>query len=139
MRRVSPTGTVSVLNLEWSVPHPQPDRGVWVTIEFTRAGAWLSIYDAAPDADDRTCLATYPFPLKEAVQPRPVSQPTPDQERIPSDQAAARLTPGNLILSHWRLLPPANLTSLPQALPHLMARAIRSTLKATAHFISTMF
>jgi hypothetical protein len=139
MRRVSPTGTVAVLNLEWSVPRPQPDRGVWVTIEFTCAGAWLSIYDAAPDAHDRTCLATYPFPLREAVQPRPGSQPTPDQERIPSGQADAMLTPGNLILSHWQLLPPANLTSLPQALPHLMARAIRSTVKATAHFISTMF
>lgn len=139
MRRVSPTGMVSVLNLEWSVPRPQPDQGVWVTIEFTRAGATLSIYDTAPDADDRTCLATYPFPLKEAVQPRPVSQPTSDAQSIPSGQAAAMLTPGNLILSHWRLLPPANLTSLPQALPHLMVQAIRSTVKATAHIISTMF
>ena len=139
MRRVSPTGMVSVLNLEWSVPRPQPDQGVWVTIEFTRAGARLSIYDTAPDADDRTCLATYPFPLKEAVQPRPVSQPIPDQERIPSGEVTSMLTPGNLTVSHWRLLTPAYLISLPQGLPNLMAQAIRSTVKATAHVISTMF
>jgi hypothetical protein len=138
MRRVSPTGTVSVLNLEWAVPTPKPDQGVWVTIEFTLAGARLSIYDTAPDADDRTCLATYPFPLKEPVQPRPVIQPTPDQVSTPSGEAAA-LTFGNLSLSYWRLLTPGNPTSLPQLLPNPVAKAIRSTVKATAHLISTMF
>jgi hypothetical protein len=138
MRRVSPTGTVSVLNLEWVVPQPKPDQGVWVTIEFTLAGATLRIYDAAPDAHDRTCLATYPFPLKEAVQPRPVSQPTSDKASMSPGQAVT-LTPRNLVLSHWRLLTPVNLTSLSQSLPNLMAGAIRSTVKATTHFISTMF
>jgi hypothetical protein len=109
-----------------------------VTIEFTLAGATLRIYDAAPDAHDRTCLATYPFPLKEAVQPRPVSQPTSDKASMSPDQAAT-LIPGNLVLSHWRLLTPVNLTSLSQSLPNLMAGSIRSTVKATTHFISTMF
>jgi hypothetical protein len=71
IRRVSPAGTVSVLNLVWSVPEPDPTKGVWVTLEFTLTGATLQIFDAAPDASQRTCLATYPFPLTEKVQPKP--------------------------------------------------------------------
>lgn len=69
MRRVNPDHTVSVLNLTWSVPDAKPDRGVWVTLELNTCGATLRIYDAAPDALQRTCLVEHPFPLKEAVQP----------------------------------------------------------------------
>jgi hypothetical protein len=83
IRRVEAEGTVSVLNVNWSVPQPDPDKGVWVTIEFQPAGATLSIYDAAPDVRDRTCLATYPFPLSEPVLPRQ------------QNQTAASQTPGS--------------------------------------------
>ncbi len=70
MRRVSAEGTVSVLNLEWSVPDPDPLKGVWVTIQFTLTEATLRIYDAAPDVDTRVCLATYPFPISETIHHR---------------------------------------------------------------------
>lgn len=69
MRRVNPDHTVSVLNLTWSAPDAKPDRGVWVTLQLNTSGATLQIYDAAPDALQRTCLVEHPFPLKEPVQP----------------------------------------------------------------------
>lgn len=69
MRRVNPDHTVSVLNLTWSLPDAKLDRGVWVTLELNTSGATLRIYDAAPDALQRTCLVEHPFPLQEAVQP----------------------------------------------------------------------
>lgn len=71
IRRVQANGTVRVLNADWVVPHPDPTRGVWVTIHFRPIGALLSIYDAAPDVDDRKRLATHAFPLKEVVLARP--------------------------------------------------------------------
>ncbi len=76
LRQVSPAGTVKVLNLQWTVPEPDVTKGVWVTIDFKVAGATLRIYDAAPDAVRRTCLAVYPFPLKEEVIPRPAKATT---------------------------------------------------------------
>jgi transposase InsO family protein len=69
MRRVRADGTISVLNVDWLVPDAIPDTGVWATIEFQCEGATLSIYDTAPDSSERTCLASYPFPLSEEVQP----------------------------------------------------------------------
>jgi transposase InsO family protein len=70
MRRVTPDGTVRVLNTNWTVPQFDPTKGVWVTIEFKTKGATLSIFDEAPDVQQRRCLATYPFPLKESVLPK---------------------------------------------------------------------
>jgi transposase len=69
MRRVNPQGQVRVLNVDWTVPRFDPLKGVWVTIEFRTTGARLSIFDAAPDALQRDCLATYAFPLNESVLP----------------------------------------------------------------------
>jgi hypothetical protein len=68
MRRVSVEQTVSVLNITWDVPDAQPDQGVWVTLELHLDGATLRVYDLAPDAIGRRCLAEHPFPLKEDVQ-----------------------------------------------------------------------
>jgi transposase len=70
MRRVSQEGTVKVCNIEWQVPQPENAPTVWVTLEFTVTGAALCIYDTAPDAEQRTCLAVYDFPLNEPVLPR---------------------------------------------------------------------
>jgi transposase len=71
MRRVSDAGTVSVLNLEWAVPHdPDPPKAVWVTLQFALTGATLRIYDAAPDVDARVCLVAYPFPVSETIHPK---------------------------------------------------------------------
>jgi transposase len=69
MRKVSTQQTVSLLNLDWDVLKAKPDQGVWATLRITLQGATLHIYDAAPDAPRRTCLAKYPFPLKEQVRP----------------------------------------------------------------------
>jgi transposase len=70
MRRVGQEGTVKVCNIEWQVPEPEDTPTVWVTLEFAVTGAVLSIYDAAPDAQQRVRLAAYDFPLKEPVLPR---------------------------------------------------------------------
>jgi transposase len=69
MRQVEPTRQISLLNLTWAVPQAQPGQGVWATLEVSLRSAKLRIYDAAPDAPQRTCLAEHPFPLPEPVQP----------------------------------------------------------------------
>ena len=69
LRRVNKVGKVRILNLDWEVPLAQPDQGVWATLKLTFQGATLRIFDAAPDASERTDLAEYIFPLKEEVQP----------------------------------------------------------------------
>ena len=40
---------------------------VWGTLHIRLNGAKLCIYDAAPDALKKRCLAVHPFPLKEPV------------------------------------------------------------------------
>jgi transposase-like protein len=68
IRRVSTDQTVSILYKNWAVPKAKPDQGVWATLEFfVPQRAQLRIYDAAPDAPQRTCLVEYPFPLQEPV------------------------------------------------------------------------
>lgn len=69
IRAVSQERQIMVLNMQWPVPSAKPDQGVWATLQFSLRGARLRIYDAAPDAQRRTCLAEHPFPLKEPVQP----------------------------------------------------------------------
>lgn len=69
IRKVRSDQTVSVLNLDWHVPKAKVNQGTWATLQITRQGAKLRIYDAAPDALKRTCLAEHLFPLKEPVQP----------------------------------------------------------------------
>lgn len=69
MRLVSAEKTISVLNLTWDVPEAELDQGVWATLELRITGATLQVYDQAPDACERRCLAEHPFPLKEEVHP----------------------------------------------------------------------
>jgi transposase InsO family protein len=71
IRRVEADGTISVLNVRWTVPNSSPNKGVWVTLALRTRGATLKIYTAAPDVPDRQCLATYLFPLQEPVLSRP--------------------------------------------------------------------
>ena len=90
-----------MLNLDWEVPLSQPDRGVWVTLQFTSQGARLRTYDAAPDVNERTCLAEHPFPLKEEVQPladefqRPVAVALPSLFHSVIDFAVNHFLRGN--------------------------------------------
>jgi hypothetical protein len=69
MRLVNQERKISLLNLNWEVAKAEPDQGVWATLEITLHGASLRVYDAAPDAPQRHCLAEHPFPLSEPVQP----------------------------------------------------------------------
>lgn len=80
LRRVRPDSTVSVLNVAWQVPNPPLDKGVWVTIGLRCKGPTLAIYDTAPDVAQRTCLATYDFPLSEPVQPHALHHATDSVE-----------------------------------------------------------
>jgi transposase len=100
MRRVQAEGTVSVLNETWPVPDPDQHQAVWVTLEVQASGLTLSIFDAAPDAAQRTCLAAYPFPVSETVLPRPTlplihtwpltqPQPAPTPPTISTPQPAS--------------------------------------------------
>jgi transposase InsO family protein len=97
IRRVSSQETLSVLNVDWDVPDPDPDKGVWVTVEFRTRGASLSIYDAAPDVNDRNCLATYPFPVQEEILPFQ-QVPQPELQATTSGDADSEQTPTPLLL-----------------------------------------
>ena len=69
IRRVDQDHQVMILNLHWDVPAAKPNQGVWATLQFTKHGASLRIYDQAPDAKSRSCLAEHVFSLKEEVVP----------------------------------------------------------------------
>ena len=69
IRQVNEQKKVTILNVDWDVPLAHPGQGVWATLEITLRDAKLRIYDAAPDAAKRTCLAIHPFQIKESVQP----------------------------------------------------------------------
>jgi transposase len=122
IRRVQSAGTVSVLNANWSVPKPDPDQGVWVTIEFQPAAATLTIYDAAPDVIERICLATYPFPLSEPVlshqQNQTASSQTPSLPQPPllhpepePGSLLTRISTSPILMSKHLLRMPLSLTT----------------------------
>ena len=69
IRAVDQQRHVLILNKSWSAGLGLPDQGVWVTLFLTPQGATLRIYDAAPDAPKRRCLAVHPFALQEPVVP----------------------------------------------------------------------
>ncbi|MCC6601956.1 MAG: transposase [Anaerolineae bacterium] len=136
IRRVQPDRSVRVLNVNWLVPHREPDQGVWVTLEFQVSGATLSIFDAAPDATDRICLVVYPFPLNEPVVPPPQKsvhlekQPTPVEASQPKLPAA------------WPPLSPVQrptLVSSSQRLVQVGERLFLSTVYHTARLTRRVF
>jgi transposase InsO family protein len=109
IRQVLADNTVSVLNVRWAVPNPEPLHGVWVTIELRSAGATLAIYDAAPDVRTRRCLATYPFPIKEPILPRTataIGRPGPEAPRtqLTLAPATAARPPGPVMLVLYAVL-----------------------------------
>lgn len=92
IRRVRSDGMVSVLNVDWAVPQPDPQTGVWVTLELQPAGATLTIYDAAPDVPTRRRLAHYPFPVEEPILPRTAA--------VSGRPAPAAVVPATMPTSH---------------------------------------
>lgn len=69
LRAVDNHRQVRILNKTWSAGLGLPGQGVWATLFLTPQEATLRIYDAAPDALKRQCLATHSFPLNEPVVP----------------------------------------------------------------------
>ncbi|MGA7272818.1 MAG: helix-turn-helix domain-containing protein [Acidimicrobiia bacterium] len=69
LRAVNEKHSVPILNQIWSAGLGQPGQGVWATLSIQLSGATLRIYDAAPDAPKRCCLAEHPFLLNEPVMP----------------------------------------------------------------------
>jgi len=125
IRRVQPDGTVSVLNVSWSVPAFEPLKGLWVTLDLQPAGSTLTLYDAGPDVPQRHRLGSYPFPVKEAVLPRPtklapLSQPVESNQTLLAPTGVS--VPASLAL--WRWL-------LPQPLSHAIAHSSRRLILAT--------
>jgi transposase InsO family protein len=110
IRRVQDNGTVSVLNVDWAVPNPDPQKGVWVTIDLQATGTTLSIYNAAPDVTDRTCMVSHTFPLSEKVLPKQsVSAATVESgvaalDRQP-DRSVLSNIPLAIYLALWRWIP----------------------------------
>jgi transposase InsO family protein len=147
MRRVSPQGTIRVLNVDWSVPRFDPLKGVWVTIEFRTSGALLSIFDATPDTLERVCLATYSFPLKESVLPLthiPESLVEKDKVALPKEAIG-----GQPIVDRKPLATTSELSILPPLKPingNLLKRSSRLalttlqfTVRLTREAFSTMY
>ena len=87
LRAVDHKSNVLILNKVWAAGLGAPDQGVWATLTLKPGNATLRIYDAAPDAQKRRCLAEHPFPLKEPVMPL-LSQFDPEQARLPWWQTA---------------------------------------------------
>jgi len=71
IRKVDEEGKVKVLNQEWAVPEAAVGQGVWVTLTLSPQGAYLEVFDAAPDAPKQRRLVRHPFPVKEPIQPQP--------------------------------------------------------------------
>jgi transposase len=159
IRRVSPQGQVRVLNVDWNVPRFDPLQGVWVTIEFRTTGALLSIFDAAPDARQRDCLATYAFPLNEPVLPLTNTADTTTETETPSvqclqSQQTAELTqttitefsetdPASSTLGQVSTLPPLTLipwnNNLFRRSSRLTGAILQHAARLTRQVVSTMY
>lgn len=138
MRHINPDSTVHVLNADWSVPHFEVNKGVWVTVEFQVTGATLSIFDAAPDATNRNCLAEHPFPLNEPVLPH--SHEATDEAASVGYKAQQPKTASTLPLL---VLPDSERVSSRQRVARTGKRWISATVSRTArltrHLFHTMY
>jgi len=136
MRRVSPEGTVRVLNVDWTVPQFDLTKGVWVTVEFKMTGATLSIFDEAPDSQDRQCLAIYPFPLNESVLPREVDTDScvETMASLPISQQELTLLP-----KPWPPEPMSPLQQVTTIGEWLVLSSISRTARLARHVLFTMY
>jgi len=133
MRRVSAEGKVRVLNDEWSVPNPDPEKGVWVTIEFLTTGATLRIFDKAPDNSDRRCLASYPVPVKEPILSR-IDEP------IKADQDLSQLEIKKIQIDHHQALRRSQQhTRVASVRDRIISSAINRTARLTNRIFHTMY
>jgi transposase len=97
MRLVSHDRKVSLLNLTWNVPAAEPYQGIWVTLAFSRRGATLRVFDAAPDATRRSCLARFRFPVHEPILPlRPEFLVQEQHDVLMADSVVKVLSPNTM-------------------------------------------
>jgi hypothetical protein len=139
IRRVSETGTVRVLNVDWQVSPFDPTQGVWVTLELRTEGATLSIFDAAPDAETRDCLTIYPFSLKETVQPHPATKNASPAEAVQEESSlvAVKTLP---VLPTREIIVGSRLNrQSPVSGRSLLLAAARTTRRLTQRLFFTMF
>jgi transposase InsO family protein len=134
MRCVTPEGTVRVLNVNWTVPNFDPTKGVWVTVEFKTKGATLSIYDEAPDVQQRRCLATYSFPLNESVLPKEADHPICD--KATSEQP---IQEASLLSDQSRSESPSPLHQIAEVGGWLLFSSISRTARLAQRVIFTMY
>jgi hypothetical protein len=133
MRRVTAEGKVRVLNDEWIVPNPDTEKGVWVTIEFLTTGATLRIFDAAPDRQDRRCLASYPFPINEPILPK-------GDKSIVADQALSQLAIQQIRKDHHEALRHSQQRTMAATVSgRLISSAINRTARLTNRIFHTMY
>ena len=137
LRQVTSEGAVRVLNANWIVPQFDPAKGVWVTLEFKTEGAFLSIYDTAPDAPNRRCLAAYPFPLKEPVLPEtaaePVYETTSEQQLLSLTQEAC--SPTEQLMPK----PMSSLLDIAKVGEWMLFSSVTRTARLARHMIFTMY
>ena len=136
MRRVSPEGTVRVLNVDWTVPQFDLMKGVWVTVEFKIEGATLSIFDEAPDIQHRQCLAIYPFPINEPVLSRETDANACDEtiELLPVSEQEP-----NILAKPSSPEPMSSLQQMTTIGGWLVLSSISRTARLARHVIFTMY
>jgi hypothetical protein len=135
IRRIDPDGTVKVLNSTWAVPKPDFQKGVWVTIEFKQTGATLSIYDAAPDVQERHCLVAYPFPVTEPILP--YSAQNTKKLILGSAHGTTETSTGTNQSTLKLLLPPAK--PLPSGTEHFWGALVTSVVRLAHRLVNTMY
>jgi transposase InsO family protein len=130
LRQVSAARTVKILNHDWEVPAAELEQGVWATLEITSQGATLTIYNAAPDQQQRTCLARHTFPLTEPVCTREaVLAQTTDPTPLPVMETLEPHSPTTAVTLATPLQRCALLPQPPAVLPLAWVVFIVSTLR----------
>jgi transposase len=136
IRQVTADKTIRILNVDWAVS-AQPATAVWATLSLHPSGAWLRIYDAAPDSKTRRYLESHPFPLNEpVVQPaRPLrtkvaqlqTQPSLASESVMPVQMepVAADTCFSLPLQDKRSIPSTTTLSRPSSLRSFVRTSLR--------------
>jgi transposase InsO family protein len=137
MRKVSQTGTVRVLNVDWNVPRFDSTKGVWVTLEIQADGAMLFIYDEAPDVMNRQCLAVYPFPLKESVMSDVAVEAVPEEKPEVQQLPVPQETPIPMTPAKPKPLSP--IRHVVQAGEWMMFSSLSGTARLARHIIFTMY
>jgi putative transposase len=139
MRHIEPNSTIPVVNVDWHVPDAAPGTGVWATIDFRCTGATLSVYDDMPQAKNRRCLITHPFPLSEPVLARPSAGYTMPSAHEPASPVLEQETEVALPETPLLMEPMDAGHQSQRILPLLIATLKRAACSATELIRGTMY